>query len=63
MNLADQNAALKAKNRELHAEIDRLTQDLTDARRGDDPSALVAFVQKIAATKSKFAKEARDLLD
>lgn len=62
MNVVDQNAALKRRNQELHDEVDRLTQDLIDARRGNDPSPLVAFVQKIAATKSKFAKEARELL-
>lgn len=62
MNVVEQNAALKQRNQDLHNEVDRLTQELADARSGSAPSPLVAFVQKIAATKSKFAKEARELL-
>jgi len=50
------------KIRELEAEIQRRAEVEVALRSGQGENALTAFVQKIADTKSKFAKEAKELL-
>lgn len=50
------------KIRELEAEIQRRAEVEVALRSGQGDTALTAFVQKIADTKSKFAKEAKELL-
>lgn len=62
IDLVAQNSALKARNRELHAENDRLVQESADRLLGSVPADVIAFLTDVAESQSKFAKSARGLL-
>lgn len=61
-DLVAQNSALKARNRELHTENDRLVQESADRLLGSVPADVIAFLTDVAESQSKFAKPARGLL-